>query len=577
MRKLLIWAMLPLLVVTAACTSGESGAPSAVSSNTVARAATTPIDGSTANQQTAGTGNTAPDRNGGSGGTSTPNTVDGGTATSSTANSSTATPNSVTPNSAGSGSTPTTAGAATTVPAAATITWTTIKGVKGVQQGTLNVPIDYTDPTKGSFSLYMVRHLAEQPSERIGTLLVNPGGPGFGGSDFGLYAAANYGQDLLDRFDILGWDPRGTGKSTPPIDCFSDYDHFFNSTDITPDTPAEKQQIVDLAKEQTNDCVTKNASILAFVGTNDSARDMDSIRKALGEQKITYFGFSYGSELGATWATLFPDTVRGAVLDGAIDPTASDVQQGIDQATGFETSLDTFLTQCSADKTCAFYNGGHADTAFDQLMQSMDEHPLPALKGRPPLTRGAALMGVAEAMYNYTPDAWPQLAKALAQAQKQNGSGLMTLYDAYFERQANGSYDNSIEALYVISCADDPTRDTVAQDDADEAKVEAVAPRMFPGTTGAYECTFFPPSTDPRIAITGKGAGPIVVVGTTGDPATPLAGSRKMAQTLEHGVLLVVDGQQHTGYNVNACSMMTVDLYLIDPVGHVPADGTECK
>ena len=152
--------------------------------------------------------------------------------------------------------------------------------------------------------------------------LVNPGGPGFGGTDLAFSATNIYNKALLDHFDIVAWDPRGTGESTPYIDCVSNYDHYFNSVDITPDTPDERQQIVDLAEEFTDDCVANNATLLPYVGTNSSARDMDSIRRALGEATISYFGFSYGSELGATWSTLFPETVRAAVLDGASDPNA---------------------------------------------------------------------------------------------------------------------------------------------------------------------------------------------------------------------------------------------------------------
>ena len=181
-----------------------------------------------------------------------------------------------------------------------------------------------TTPTRrrARFELYLARHLATKPDERIGTLLVNPGGPGFGGSELAVHADQIYGQTLLDHFDIVGWDPRGTGASEPAIDCIDDYDHFFAGADITPDDEAERQQLVDLAKEFADDCVDKNADILQYVGTNNSARDMDAIRRALGEDTISYFGFSYGSELGATWATMFPDTVRAAVLDGAVDPTA---------------------------------------------------------------------------------------------------------------------------------------------------------------------------------------------------------------------------------------------------------------
>src|SRR3954465_3939413 len=227
-----------------------------------------------------------------------------------------------------------------------------------IEIGTFTAPIDYADPSKGNFDLNIARHLALKPDERIGSLLVNPGGPGFGGTDFALFAEANFGQALLDHFDIVAWDPRGTGFSEPKIDCFSDYDHFFASSDITPDDDEERQALVDLAEESAGDCIDKNRGIYQYVGTNNSARDMDAIRAALGEPKISYFGFSYGSELGATWATLFPDTVRAAVLDGAVDPNADDLQELIDQNVGFENALSTFLAQCSADAECAFHSDG---------------------------------------------------------------------------------------------------------------------------------------------------------------------------------------------------------------------------
>ena len=202
--------------------------------------------------------------------------------------------------------------------------WTKADANDRVEIGTLTVPMDYTDPSKGTFELNIARHLAMKPNERIGSVLINPGGPGAGGTDFALFAEQNFGQDLLDHFDIVAWDPRGTGKTVPHIDCTDNYDHFFATGDITPDTPAERQQLVDLAKEFASDCIDKNAAFYQYVGTNNSARDMDAIRAALGEAKISYLGFSYGSELGATWATLFPSTVRAAVLDGAVDPTAGE-------------------------------------------------------------------------------------------------------------------------------------------------------------------------------------------------------------------------------------------------------------
>ncbi len=446
-------------------------------------------------------------------------------------------------------------------------------GDPSVEVGSLEVPIDYDDPSKGTFDLYVARRLASNPDERIGSLLVNPGGPGFGGSDFAIYADQIYSQDLLDHFDIIGWDPRGTGLSAPFIDCIDDYDRYFASTDITPDDDAERQQIIDLAAEFQELCVEENPDIFQYVGTNNSARDMDSIREALGEEQISYFGFSYGSELGATWATLFPDTVRAAVLDGAADPTADMNEGSLQQMVGFEASLATFLADCSADATCAFHSDGDAEGAFDTLMEALDESPVPSVTGRPDVTRGVALTAVIQAMYaDYM---WPQLAQALADAQAGDGAGLLDLYDQYFQRTFDGTYDNSLEAFQVISCMDSVDRPTVAEDDATAPDFQAVAPRLAPGTTGSYFCTFFPDPVDPRVDITGAGAGPILVVGTTGDPSTPLASSEVMADTLEEGVLLVVVANQHTGYGVNQCSYDVVDDYLIELT--VPEDGVRCE
>ncbi len=456
-------------------------------------------------------------------------------------------------------------------PAGDPFRWKNVDGSSAVQEGHLVVPIDYSDPSLGTFTLVVARHKATSPSKRIGTLLVNRGGPGFPSIDFALQAENVYSENLLKYFDVVSWDPRGTGASKPAIDCVSDYDHFFTGTDITPDTPAEKQQIIDLAKEFETDCVTKNAKILQHVGTNDSARDIDSIRAALGEQKISYFGFSYGSELGATWATLFPQTVRVAVLDGASDPEAGYLESGLQQAKGFEDAIDTFLKLCDGDSECTFGNGD-AESAFDALMKSLDDKPIPTVTGRPDLTRSMAITGVSEAMY--TQSLWPALEKGLSDAQNGHGKGLLDLYDEYFQRQPDGTYDNSLEAFQVISCMDEAERLTVAQDDANAAQYIAVAPRANPSTVGAYMCTFLPKSDSPRITITGKGAGPILVVGTTGDPATPLASSQNMAKDLENGVLLTVVGDQHTGYSVNACSVATVDAYLIKQT--MPKVGARC-
>ncbi len=455
-----------------------------------------------------------------------------------------------------------------------TIEWTKFSDDGKVQTATIEVPVDHADPAKGNFQLALARHVAD-PKQRIGSLLVNPGGPGFGGTDFAKFADQIYSPALLAHFDIVAWDPRGTGDSTPAIDCIDDYDRYYTGVDITPDTPAERQLPIDLAKEFTDACLEKNADIWPYIGTNASARDMDDIRQALGEAKISYFGFSYGSELGATWATLFPSTVRAAVLDGAVDPNAGYIDAGLQQAAGFEQAITNFLASCSATPACPFHNDGDAEGAFDRLMLAIDDNPIPTVAGRPELTRSMALTAVAEAMYSES--LWDQADQALADAQQGDGAGLLTLFDEYFRRRDDGTWDNSLEAFQVISCADEPARLTVEEEDASAARFEAVAPRYSPATIGSYFCTFFPQSPDPEVQVNSKGAGPILVMGTTGDPATPLASTRLMAEALDDGRLVIVHAEGHTGYASGECSGNVVDKYLIAPVKDAPADGTECK
>jgi pimeloyl-ACP methyl ester carboxylesterase len=445
--------------------------------------------------------------------------------------------------------------------------------VDGVESTLLEVPVDYEDPDGPTFELFVARRLANDQENKIGSLLVNPGGPGFGGSDFAIFADQIYEEELLDRFDIVGWDPRGTGESEPAIDCIDDYDEYFAGTDITPDDQVEHDEVVETVRAFANRCAEENADIIEHVGTNNSVRDMDAIRRALGEEKISYFGFSYGSELGATWATLFPETVRAAVLDGAADPNSDPVERNRQQLSGFEETLTTYLAQCSADSSCAFHNDGDAEGAFDELMGELDENPIPSEPGRPDIARGEALQGVVQAMYSDS--FWDQLSDALSDAQDGDGSGLLALYDAYFQRKSDGTWGNELEAFQSISCMDRVQRPTVEEWDAFAPLFNEAAPRIAPGVTGEpYFCVFFPPTIEPRAEITGAGAGPILVVGTTGDAATPLSSTRAMAETLEDGRLVVVTADQHTGYSANECVQDIVHRYLVDL--EVPGDEAEC-
>jgi pimeloyl-ACP methyl ester carboxylesterase len=438
----------------------------------------------------------------------------------------------------------------------------------------LDVPVDYRDPDGDQFELFLARHRALDPEQRIGTLLINPGGPGFGGSDYALFATQIFDIDLLDRFDIVGWDPRGTGESTPAIDCIDDYDPYFTAVDLTPADEAARTEVVGIAANFAEACETQNAAIIDHVGTNDSARDMDAIRRALGEDTISFFGFSYGSELGATWATMFPDTVRAAVLDGAADPNADALESSLQQSAGFEQSIETFLERCSTDDECEFHNDGDAMTAFVDLLAQLDATPLTVEPDRPPVNRDVAITATVQAMYSES--YWPALERALADAAEGDAAGLLALSDAYYQRQPDGTYGNELEAFQAISCADTADRPTVEETDAEVPQFREVAPLLVPeGSVGSYFCTFFPPAADPRVEITGAGAGPIVVIGTTGDPATPLESTQRMAEALEDGRLVIVEADQHTGYGVNRCVIDVVNDYLIDL--EPPESGTECR
>ena len=443
-----------------------------------------------------------------------------------------------------------------------TLKWKSCSGdsLDPLQCARLSVPFDYNNPSKGSFSLKLVKHPANIRTKRVGSMLVNPGGPGFGGTSLAEDADSYFSTALIDTFDIIGWDPRGTGESTPAVECVDNYDKYFTS-DPSPETEAQHQTLIDISKAFNDECEKMSGKILPYISTNATARDMDMIRAALGEETITYFGFSYGSELGATWATLFPSTVRAAVFDGATDPTSNYVQGGLDQAKGFETEFTKFLAKCSTNKKCPFYNNGNAEGAFDTLIKELDARPLVVSKNRTSVNQAIAYTAVSQAMYSST--MWEELEIALADAQKGDGTGLLALFDSYYRRTPDGKYGNELEAFNAIMCLDDPGPKTVEETDSYIPKFLEVAPRLGISFTGGYTCVFWPAKPDPRIEITGKGAGPIIVVGTTGDAATPLASSRKMASALEDGRLIVVDKNRHTGYGSNDCVGTAVDNYLI--------------
>jgi pimeloyl-ACP methyl ester carboxylesterase len=442
------------------------------------------------------------------------------------------------------------------VPVPAPFVWK--KCGQRIECSTLEVPLDYANAGNGEVIKLNVKRRTASGSS-LGPLLVNPGGPGVGGSVMVDQAQGYFDPKLLERFDLVAWDPRGTGESEG-MNCLDDTDLYL-ALDPTPDDAAEREALAAADKLFADGCKRNNARTIPYIGTESSARDIDQIRVALGVEKITFLGFSYGSQLGATYATLFPNSLRTMVIDGASDPTATGEVSNLQQIVGFENAFNAFLDQCAKNPKCAFYNGGDPGTAFEKLMVQLDKNPLTVSAKRAKVNQGVAINAVAEVLY--VEGRWPALATALADAEKGKGAGLLGLFDSFTRRNSPGE-SHLFDAFITITCIDNPGPSDPAAIDAFIAKATNVAPRLGKYLTSPSNVCPLLSTKKPLFKITGIGAGKILVVGTTGDPATPYDSTVTMAKTLENGVLLTVVANQHTGYSANQCATDVVDSVLID-------------
>lgn len=426
---------------------------------------------------------------------------------------------------------------------------------------TLIVPFDYEHPNFGTFELPVKRYRSPSQTDRIGSLIVNPGGPGSGGTYLAESAETTYSDELRNRFDIVGWDPRGTGGSNPAIDCLDDLDVYF-ALDPSPDDEAETSSLLDGAREFADACAARSSQALPYVSTDDSARDIDSLRRALGEETITYFGFSYGSELGATWASLFPSTVRAAVLDAAVDPSRTYDEALVDQAASFEAVLGRFFEHCNVARCVFMHDGETAEAAFDRIAMRIDREPLPTYDDRVPAGPGVFQTAVALTMYGE--GWWGSLAEALLAAEAGDGGPLLDLYDMYVGEHLDGrTVGNDIEAYFAISCLDRPV--DFVESDVEERRTDLgrVATRLGAGWfQEMLICANWsvPPRSRTPVATTSGSR--IMVVGSTGDAATPLTGTRAMAESLEGSYFLVVHANDHTSYGSNDCATALIDRFL---------------
>ena len=462
---------------------------------------------------------------------------------------------------------------ASALPTQAPVAWSDCGN--GFECGSIEVPRDYAEPAGPALRLALIRLPAGDPAHRIGSLVVNPGGPGISGVDFVRAAAATlFPAAIRARFDIVGFDPRGVGASSP-VRCVDGLDHFI-PVDARAETSADLSNLVAGAKAFAAGCGQNDAALLPYLSTANVARDLDQIRAALGDPRLTYLGFSYGTLIGEMYASLFPTRIRALVLDGAIDPSLGEAAFREGQARGFEGALGRLLADCGAHPTCPFYSGGRPAPAFDALMRRIDAHPLPTpqLAGREPTGPTQAWQAVLEALY--TQAAWPILEEALAQAEQGDGSLLLAMGDPYRGRLPDGGYSNEEDAYYAVTCLDWPAPRSLAAYASLAGRFSLVAPRF--GRLLAYndvDCAFWPsPPERTPAPIAAPGAPPIVVVGTTGDPATPYQWAVNVSHQLRSAVLLTRRGEGHTAYGESACIDAAVDAYLLDRT--TPRPGLVC-
>ena len=448
----------------------------------------------------------------------------------------------------------------------------------GMQCTEASAPLDYTDPTAGNVSLALIRQVATG-GDRIGSLLVNPGGPGGSGYDF-IKDSLDYAADdtLQASFDVVGFDPRGVGRSSA-VACYdsSEMDEYvYGLTTAERGTDAWIAEVAASSDAFAAACAEQTGPLLGTVDTQSAARDLDLLRAVLGDTQLNYLGFSYGTYLGATYAELFPDKVGRLVLDGAVDPSTSNFEVTKTQAVGFENALRAYLTDCLAGEDCPFRGSvDSAMTTIGALLRSVDASPITATDGRQ-LGGNALLTAIIYPLYQAT--AWPQLSIMFDTVLHGSADSAFQFADAYNGRDADGNYtDNSTESFMAINCIDYAYNADPTSMRAEAAELEAAAPVIGQFMSfGDIGCANWPHKfTGERTEIHADGAAPILVVGTTNDPATPYVWAQQLAAQLSSGTLVTYAGEGHTAYNKsNSCVNDAVDSYLVD--GIVPAADPQC-
>ncbi|GAU68771.1 putative peptidase S33 family protein [Streptomyces sp. NBRC 110611] len=450
-------------------------------------------------------------------------------------------------------------------------------GVAGFECTTMKAPLDYAEPSAGTdLKLAVARKKATGPGSRLGSLMVNPGGPGGSAIDY-LQQYAPQPASVRARYDMVAMDPRGVARSAP-VKCLSDRQmDRYTETDQTPDTPAEVDKLTAAFRYFAEGCKSHSGKLLSHVSTIEAARDMDVLRAALGDQKLTYVGASYGTFLGATYAGLFPTRVGRLVLDGAMNPDLDSRTVNRDQTAGFNVAFTAFAEACVKQRNCPLgqKNAEDAGRQLAAFFKKLDARPVATGEERK-LTESLAMTGVIAAMYDQR--AWPMLREYLAQAKAGNGRGLLALSDSYYEREPDGHYANQMYANPAVNCLD------LAPAFATPDQVRAALPGFREASPvfgenfawAALNCAYWPvKASGTAHRIEAKGADPIVVVGTTRDPATPYTWAKALAQQLSRATLLTYEGDGHTAYGRGSdCIDTEINTYLLE--GTAPPKNKRC-
>ena len=435
---------------------------------------------------------------------------------------------------------------------------------KGLQCASVLAPLDYAEPDREAITLAVAKRPASA-GPPAGSLFINPGGPGGSGTEY----VGFFEEKGLERFDVVGWDPRGTGSSTPVRCANGKAMDAYTSVDISPDDAQEQRALIDAQIDFGRGCLKRSGELLEHISTTETVRDLDLLRHLVGDEKLTYFGSSYGTKIGALYAQLYPRTVGRLVLDGAVNITDS---KDVSQLDGFERALGNFATWCAA-KSCKLGDTkAEVERTISDLLTRLDTKPING--GRAPLTQQLAVTGVLSVLYE-NEDGWKYLRQGLELAAfDDDGRYLMYFADQYNQRGKGGVYGQLQFSFPAIRCLDSQDV-SVAKAEREGAEEATRAPTLGPFAGADLVCPLWPVAPAPKEpTIRGRGAAPILVVGTTGDPATPYEYAERMADQLESGHLLTLKGEGHLGYGQSPCVRRYVQAYLLD--GHVPADGTRC-